>query len=574
MAGDLANSGFDILPYGETQAKTIFDDGAWRSALLLANPWARRKLLPAPHNWNALAGHATTEAFASARKTACLARWRQGAQAWNLWAAEMLRLRTALERAGLWRAHTRHLVISGEDIARQQGDSACCAAWLALSFADFGGSLLEGHAEFDQLVFPGDLSFRGAVFQSWAGFQQTGFAGPADFSGATFTGDARFRSAHFNGPATFRHTIFNCQAAFHNATFTGAADFRLSKMSGRTSFKRAKFQSTVGFQGAAFGNWAVLRDTQFQGHANFESAVFRAPADFNRSRFDDLALFRHTRFLAWSDFQDGRFQGDTVFQNCRFASWADFQSARFCGWTVFENARFAAAADFHNVSFRQATDFHRADFADSAAFQNAQFKGWIGFVRTLFGRTASFANAQFHHNAEFANARCASGARVELAEAKFQKAPNFHLAQLSEAPKPENIGLPPPRLIEGPWALLCSWLHSEQDQAAPINWRSLKQFAIQTGDAKLEHVFHLRELRSRRGLTDQPLPWFWRDVEGCRRFGWPHGGRFWIGVLQQIGFYIRQLPSNWRQAPPPQSPNVNSTESSPGLLQATGVDGP
>ena len=32
-------------------------------------------------------------------------------------AAEMLRLRTALERAGLWRAHTRHLVISGEDIA-------------------------------------------------------------------------------------------------------------------------------------------------------------------------------------------------------------------------------------------------------------------------------------------------------------------------------------------------------------------------------------------------------------------------------------------------------------------------
>lgn len=548
MAGNLANIGFDILPYDETMAAASFDADTWRSALLAANPWARRTLKPGSPNWNPQGGHAYSAAFIAARKTACLARWREGTRSWNLWAAEMLRLRTTLERAGFWRTQTLFPLIDGASAARQQGDNAFSAAWLALSFVDFSKTRIHGDASFDQLVFPGDLIFRGAEFQAGAGFQQASFAGSTDFSGATFAGDARFRSVHFRGPAAFHKTVFGSQAAFHNATFTGAADFHLAKFSGRATFKRVKFHHGAEFQGAAFRGWAAIRDAQFAGTANFESAAFRAPADFNRTRFRDGALFRHARFLAWSDFQDSCFEGDAIFQNSRFSSWADFNSTRFNGWTVFQNARFTAQADFQNASFANATDFQRADFTGSTVFQNVEFAGWAGFGRVLFGNTVSFRNARFQHEAEFTSARCASNARVELADAVFQETPNFHLAQLSEAPQPQNIGVQSPHLRDAPGAWLRALLRVNQDPLTPLKWRSLKQFAFQIGDAELERVFHIRELRSRRWLTDQPFPWFWRDPQGVPRFGWPHGVRFWSGVLQQLAANLEQNVPSWLSA--------------------------
>ena len=545
MAAYLDNSGFNILPYEETWAAAGFDLKAWRAALSAANPWARRKLLPAAHNWSPAAGHATNAAFSAARKAACLERWREGAQAWNLWAAEMLRLRRMLEKAGLWRVETRFPLVDGASTPRQQGGSFDCAAWLSLSFADFSGAFFNTNADFNRLVFPGDLSFRTAEFKAGVGFQQANFAGPAEFSGATFGGEARFRSAHFAGPAAFTKTAFNAPAVFHSVSFTAPAEFQLAKFLGRATFKRVKFQDKAGFRGAAFRGWMMVRDAHFGGAANFESAAFSKPAEFSRNHFKDSALFRHARFLDWADFQDCRFSGSAIFENSKFSSWADFHNTRFDDWAVFQNARFSVQADFHDTVFANATDFQRADFTGSAEFQNAQFAEWTGFIRAQFGGVASFSGACFLRQAEFDSAWCASGACVELTETLFRETPNVRLAQLTEAPKLEHIGAQAPYAQNAPWSRLRARLTVNQDPSLPLKWRSLRQLSARIGDHDSARAFYLRELQSRRWLTDQPFPWYWPSADGSRQLNWPNGDRFWTGVFQELAESFETLLQKW-----------------------------
>ncbi len=162
--------------------------------------------------------------------------WRQGKDAWNTWAQEMLRSEGALENAGTWQADTR----GGRP--KQRNRSWIEAArvnltdlqFMTRAYPDAGTSA--GQADKMQrrglrkldikpLFVEGVINFKDLSSRLRRGFGHAEFHGEAGFESARFHGQTEFVDAQFHRETTFWETRFHRHAEFEFAQFDGQVGF-------------------------------------------------------------------------------------------------------------------------------------------------------------------------------------------------------------------------------------------------------------------------------------------------------------------------------------------------------------
>ena len=127
-----------------------------------------------------------------------LALYREGREAWNAWAEDILARRAEFEEADTW-----------NDVSR----------------ADFTEHEFDEDADFSGHIFPGDAGFDAAKFSGVAGFRDATFSGDAWFQQSSFKGFTSFKDGTFNGPADFSAIKGETAFSLEGAGFNEVPDF-------------------------------------------------------------------------------------------------------------------------------------------------------------------------------------------------------------------------------------------------------------------------------------------------------------------------------------------------------------
>jgi len=204
-----------------------------------------------------------------------IALWRQGKDAWNAWAEDMLRQKAELEKSGTWNGYNRPAEWSDETRKWSEAAKTDLSGLRFMTLASRGTAekqagqedssqrpeasiktvAVGGHKiDFYEFVFPWHANFKGAEFHGEATFRDARFH-EARFGGVQFHGEANFEGAQFHGYAGFGDAQFHSEAYFGGAEFRVDADFLGAKFHGKAKFEE------VGFKSAMF--W----DAQFHGMA-------------------------------------------------------------------------------------------------------------------------------------------------------------------------------------------------------------------------------------------------------------------------------------------------------------------
>jgi len=449
----------------------------------------------------------------------------QGKEKWNEWAESMLAERKRLEEAGNWAVDRWG-----------KGENDETRDWMKTASVEFS-------AEENPHTFEEDVNFSGWVFPGYAYFISAAFSGDAYFSSAAFSGDAYFMSA-FSGRADFSSAAFSGDAYFSSA-FSGRADFSSAAFNKDAIFSHTKFSGDADFSRAAFSGDADFSSAAFSGRADFSSAAFSGDADFSSVAFSGSAYFSRAAFSGDADFSSAAFSGSASFFSAAFSGDAYFISAAFSGSAYFSSVAFSGDADFSRAAFSGDACFSRAAFSGDADFGSAKFKGAALFNSassdndpTSFKRRATFNQATFEEYATFEGAKFEgltsfTAIHVKrgftLADAKFQKVPDFIQAHFNEAPRLDNVDVSPWGYVDRSTLLNRCLSHIKRlfggDHDAPARWRALKRLAIQGHDHEREQSFFPMEIRSARCVTDWPIP-----IPGLRT---PIMSfyRFWFGVF-------------------------------------------
>jgi uncharacterized protein YjbI with pentapeptide repeats len=221
---------------------------------------------------------------------------------------------------------------------------------------------------------------------------------------------ANFDGVIFEGDVMFDRTTFHHNASFDGATF------------GRASFNGATF-ANGSFYGATFRGYADFRGATFRGHAQFAGATFER-ADFFAATFEGRpnTWFVGATFRTHTDFQ-ATFKRETWFNGSTFAGGAKFEGARFEGHVSFNGARFERDTPFSGATFDNVS-FDGANFEDQREFGPLLAHEVLNLGRAMFAqpirievsaRTLFCSRAQFRRGADI----LARGADVVLDEADF-----------------------------------------------------------------------------------------------------------------------------------------------------------
>ncbi len=186
-------------------------------------------------------------------KEQSLALYRQGREAWNVWAAQQI---NAIDEFGAPRN------------------------WDETATADFAGC-----------DFKEDANFSGFKFPGLAKFNQANFSGSAVFEDVSFCRDAMFYSVKFDGAAKFANSTFDAAARFEGATFVGVARFVGATFTGAARFNGATFKTSARFSNTTFVGAVRFEGTNFFGDAWFTPAIFESFSDFRNVRFRHVADF-------------------------------------------------------------------------------------------------------------------------------------------------------------------------------------------------------------------------------------------------------------------------------------------
>jgi len=246
--------------------------------------------------------------------------FKQGKDAWNAWAKDMLAKRKVLEEVGEW---------SVSPLGNAKNDTTM--DFMTDAAADFSGRTFgEGEfpegVDFSRFVFPGDANFREAVFRVVA----------------------RFGEGKFERGALFTSAKFDALADFYMANFEGEASFAGARFGGNAAFAGAKFK------GLEYSNGAQFDSAEFEGYAAFPTAEFKGPASFVDASFGDDARFWHAKFRSTVDFHQAA-----------FADYTSFENALFGGRSIFGAIEVKRAFILTSATFRQVPDFIQANFAEA-----------------------------------------------------------------------------------------------------------------------------------------------------------------------------------------------------------------
>lgn len=387
-------------------------------------------------------------------------RWKKGKDHWNEWAEGHLRARKALEDEGKWALdHTGG------------GANAETKRWTDSASVDFSENVFEETAGFPDFLFPWTANFYKATFKKGVWFKGVTFPGKVHFEGATFNGNTFFGDATFKGEAAFNGATFKSEARFERAAFQGRAQF-----------------NAVAFNGDGFFNWAT-----FEQDAHFSGVTFEQDAEFDEATFKKGVLFNAKAFSGPASFCGATFKGVASFSGKTFSNSARFERATF-EEVSFERATFKAHALFDWVTFSEAS-FREATFSNVAMFSKCTFDENTNFDHAVFEAGASFNSSK-------------SNGPFSLADARFDRVPDFTGAQLGRVLRLDNVRVPEPASCD----------KGSKESAA--RFRVLKGLAIQAHDYERELDFFAGELKSRRFVNDHP---FGR--------GWP---KFWAGKLYEF----------------------------------------
>ena len=300
---------------------TALTEAAWARRLVEINPWVAE--------FDAAIDLEENEDFEKARQAACIARWQDGRETWNAWAAAMKALQAEAEAAGLWMAEK-------DWVGSLKGQNAATSAHLAIGVADFAGvdfvALCEPDAqgvrwaEFDKFVFPYRSAFDGAEF---------GTVGTVVDKKPENTVNARFGGAQFGGDAGFGGAQFGGDARFGGAQFGGAARFGGIYAGKRTRFAKSTYFTRVQI---------TFLDNYF----------FRnLPEPLKSRRMAELTAAPWVKFERLADFTDVEFEDTVSFDEARFGDAATFSFIAPKKSLSFADARFRRPPDFIGVKFTE-----------------------------------------------------------------------------------------------------------------------------------------------------------------------------------------------------------------------------
>jgi len=324
--------------------------------------------------------------------------YREGKEAWNKWAREMLAKKAELEKDGLWQT----------DNVKQTHNQAM-EEWISEASVVFSGNLFEEEMNFHNFIFPYKMDFShtnflekvkfdGATFCGEARFDKAIFSNYAGFKCATFSGGAGFENATFSGGAGFENATFSGGAGFVDATFSGKARFNKAIFGNHASFMRAQFSGGARFKNVTFSGDAVFGSAAFGVYTSFDDATFSDDASFEGAEFSGNATFTRVKFFANARLEEAQFNGDVKFESVLFKGFADFSSANFKqqisvigtqgnGYFSFKNTHFYSVPDFNQAHFIEAPEFNESDFSkvikDRQYYDNAGIKKISSHWRSL-----------------------------------------------------------------------------------------------------------------------------------------------------------------------------------------------
>ena len=328
---------------------------------------------------------------ASMNQDESIALWRQGKEAWNAWAEEMLRQKAELEKAGTWNGDKSEDEWSDEtrkwDEAAQTDLSGLRFVTRALTGAaekqvgQEKESSRPADADVKTLIIEGDdIDFNDFVFPWQMHFQDAQFHGDADFRSAQFHGYAEFGSAQFHGYADFDDARFHGYANFESAQFHGDAFFKSAQFHGPSWFRNAQFHGDAWFRGVQFHEVMWSEDTQFHEMANFGDAQFHGEAFFIDAQFNGHVGFWGAQFQGRAEFASSNFERSASFRDALFGSKENPQHAYF---TAIKADR---AFDLTDAQFSKVPSFSQADFKQAPDLDNVSFQArpfWRGGDKDL-----------------------------------------------------------------------------------------------------------------------------------------------------------------------------------------------
>jgi len=418
-------------------------------------------------------------------KEETLALYKQGKDAWNAWAKELLAQRQALVEHGTWP--------NGED---PPGDNDQISNWCSTAAADFKERTFEEVADFDGFIFPWAVAFGEATFMVSAWFDKATFEWDVEFGGATFEGGAQFGNATFNADARF---------------------------------DKATFEGDVEFGGATFKEDAGFREATFKAEAWFGNATFDADAWFDKATFQGGASFSGAIFTAYPMFREAAFEGAAWFSGVTFEGGAGFGSTTFKAATWFSGATFEGRAEFGGAAFERGAMFRKATFNADAWFGSTSFNADAGFRTVNFTGNVFFARVRFRGKADFQAAK--SDRAFTLTESVFETVPDFSQMSFAEAPRLDNLRLQTRvfarlrrvyLILQDDWGKMFLWRRNRPPNEEAAKFRALQRLAERGHDFRLEQEFFRQELKSYQFEEDWPWhPRFWFAVayEAFSNFG-------------------------------------------------------
>ena len=241
-----------------------------------------------------------------------------------------------------------------------------------------GSEFLARGASFDQADFQKVDMRKGAffglddkghrtIFHGSAMFQHGSFAVQAQFGGTIFEKTADFDNAHFEGSAYFRPeqrfpVEFEDEAIFRAVKVGSNAEFQGANFKGRAVFDRLDVGGELFFTGLMPG-LVITGPVQTVIPARFEDT-----ARFLSMHVGGQAVFQGVRFGKEADFQEAQFDGSTLFSPI-----ARGVTTVFVGPAYFTSAHFKVPVEFRDVDFRDLADFTGAISDGDVEFQGASF---------------------------------------------------------------------------------------------------------------------------------------------------------------------------------------------------------
>ena len=266
--------------------------------------------------------------------------FKQGENAWNTWANNLLAEKNALELAGIW---------MGEDKSQWNDETR---SWHKKAIADFSLHGFESDVDFRKFQFPGEVSFISAKFPGYVNFESVEFPDDASFRRVIFSASCNFRNTTFTKIADFLEAEFKHLAEFSNVMVLNDADFSSTKFGRSADFKSAEFKGRVSFQESTFFREVTFADTKFKNGANYIEATF----------------FRLTSFL------NAEFEGVALFLQCSFKSAVSFKDSSFKEFASFKAVSGKGIFALNNVKFSSLPDFTEAHFEEAPIFDDVELK--------------------------------------------------------------------------------------------------------------------------------------------------------------------------------------------------------